>query len=158
MPESSRTPARVDWHCQPRMDQTTLVHGGLNVIPEYLRTGGTIRHQPQIAGSQSPEPQAGTATGADSEESRRSVVASISCIRSRDSAGPMVDNGVTDQMVGDRRSPGATILGVESPTIAARPADRFRTSRCLVVWTVYEMAILYIQTGSCSVLGLRFVV
>ena len=70
----------------------------------------------------------------------------------------MVDNGVTDQMVGDPRSPGATILGVESPTIAARPADRIRTSRCLVVWTVYEMAILYIQTGSCSVLGLRFVV
>ena len=50
------------------------------------------------------------------------MVASISCIRSRESAGPMVDNGVTDQMVGDRRSPGATILGVEFEYLLRQPS------------------------------------
>ena len=50
---------------------------------------------------------------------------SVPCIRSHASAGHLVVYFVTAQMVGNRRSPGATILGVESeytlpPTIALR--------------------------------------
>ena len=57
---------------------------------------------------------------------------SVPCIRSHESAGHMVVYVVTDQMVGDRRSPG-TVLGVESiyllrqPSLSS-PADGFRTS------------------------------
>ena len=53
---------------------------------------------------------------------------------------------VTGLMVGDRRSPGATILGVEvvytlrQPS-GVSPADRSRTSRWLALWTVYVMAV-----------------
>ena len=52
---------------------------------------------------------------------------------------------VTGQMVGDRRFPGATILGGEFFHFSRQPsrfgpADRLRTSWCLLVWTVYEMA------------------
>ena len=53
---------------------------------------------------------------------------------------------VTGLMVGDRRFPGATILGVEvvytlrQPS-GVSPADKSRTSRWLALWTVYEMAV-----------------
>ena len=116
-------------------------------MPEYPRTGGVIRHQPQIAGLQSPEslahhckqaqPRAQTAM------TLSSVVASIPCIRSRESAGPMVENVVTDQMVGDRRSPGATILGVEfeyllrQPSLLGPPTGSEHRD---AMWTVYELA------------------
>ena len=48
-------------------------------------------------------------------------------------------------MVGDRWFPGATILGSEFVYFFRQPspgdpADRLRTSRRLLVWTVYEMA------------------
>ena len=57
----------------------------------------------------------------------------VSCIRSIKSAGHMVVCVVTGQMVGDRWSPGATILGVgtyyllRQPSLSC-PADRSRTS------------------------------
>ena len=52
---------------------------------------------------------------------------------------------VTGQMVCDRHSPGATILGVEVVYFLRQqsrvgPADRLCTSWCILVWTVYEMA------------------
>ena len=110
-------------------------------------TGAIIRHQPQIVGSQSPEalahhckqaqPRAQTAM------TLRSVVASVPFIRSRESAGPMVEYVVTDQMVGDRRSPGATILGVEfeyllrQPSLLGPPAGSEHRD---AMWTVYELA------------------
>ena len=71
------------------------------------------------------------------------MVASIPCIRSRESAGPMVENGVTDQMVGDRRSPGSTILGVEfeyllrQPSLLGPPTGLEHRD---ALWTVYELA------------------
>ena len=52
---------------------------------------------------------------------------------------------VTGLMVGDRRFSGATTLGSEFFYLFRQPsrvgpADWFRTSRCLAVWTVYDMA------------------
>ena len=70
------------------------------------------------------------------------------CVATRSktlSAGHMVVCFVTGQMVGDRRSPGATILGASFFCFSRQPsrvgpADRLRASWCLLVWTVYEMA------------------
>ena len=45
-----------------------------------------------------------------------------SFIRSHASAGHLVVYFVTGQMVGDRRSPGATILGVESIYLLSQPS------------------------------------
>ena len=64
--------------------------------------------------------------------------------RSHESAGLLVMCVVTGQMVGDRQSPEATILGGEIAYLfrqpsPAGPADWLRTSRCFVLWTVYEM-------------------
>ena len=58
---------------------------------------------------------------------------SVPCTRSPESAGHFVENSVMDQMVGSRRSPGATILGDEYKYLicqpsSACPADWFRTS------------------------------
>ena len=70
---------------------------------------------------------------------------SVSCFRSHKSAGLLVLCVVTDQMVGDRRSPGATVLGgkiicfLRQPSLAG-PADWFRSSWRIVLWTVFEMA------------------
>ena len=55
------------------------------------------------------------------------------CIRSHASAGHLVVYFGTGQMVGDRRSPGATILGVETIYLLSQPslfspADMSRTS------------------------------
>ena len=63
----------------------------------------------------------------------RCSVTLVPCIRSNKSAGHMVVCVVTGQMVGDRRSPGATILGVETIYLLSQPslscpADRSRTS------------------------------
>ena len=63
----------------------------------------------------------------------RSSGTSVPCTRSPESAGQFVEYFVMDQMVGSRRSPGATILGGESVFLicqpsAACPADRFLTS------------------------------
>ena len=57
----------------------------------------------------------------------------VPCIRSHESAGHMVVCVVTGQMVGDRRSPRATILGVGTiyllrQSLLSCPVDRFRTS------------------------------
>ena len=57
---------------------------------------------------------------------------SVPCTRSPESAGHFVKNSVTDQMVGSRRSPGATILGSEYEYLICQPslfspADRSRT-------------------------------
>ena len=60
-----------------------------------------------------------------------------------ESAGHMVVRVVTGQMVGDRRSPGATILGVETiyllrqPSFLVPPTGREHLEES---WTVYEMA------------------
>ena len=75
------------------------------------------------------------------------------CIRSRASAGHLVVYFVTGQMVGDRRSPGATILGVETICIPSQPslfspADMSRTS-----WWIF---LPVHRDGFFSVLGLRF--
>ena len=67
----------------------------------------------------------------------------VSCIRSIKSAGHMVVCVVTGQMVGDRRSPGATILGSGPTTSSANhrflvppTGPELRDGS----WTVYEMA------------------
>ena len=44
---------------------------------------------------------------------------SVPCTRSPESAGHFVENSVMDQMVGSRRSPGATILGASTSTSSA---------------------------------------
>ena len=80
---------------------------------------------------------------------------SVPCIRSRESAGHMVMYFVTGQMVGDRRSPGATILGVEvvyflrQPSLPGPPtgpehSDASWCGRCT------RWQVVYIQTGSFS--------
>ena len=79
---------------------------------------------------------------------------SVPCIRSHASAGHLVVYFVMAQMVGNRRSPGATILGGESeyplpPTIALRSRRQLAyilipCGRCMT-WLV-----LYLQTGSTS--------
>ena len=58
---------------------------------------------------------------------------SVPCTRSPESAGHFVQNSVMGQMVGSRRSPGATILGGELEYVTCQPslygpADRLRTS------------------------------
>ena len=69
--------------------------------------------------------------------------------------GPLVVSVMTDQMVGDRRSPGATMLGVEvvcflrqpslpGPLTGPEPSDASWCGRC-TSWQVD-----YIQTGSFS--------
>ena len=69
----------------------------------------------------------------------------VPCIRSHASAGQLVVYFVAGEMVGDRQFPGATALGSEffyffrQPSRVGR-ADGLRISRCLLVWTVYEMA------------------
>ena len=78
------------------------------------------------------------------------------CIRSCESAGLLVVCIVMVQMVGDRPSPGASILGVVVMYIFCHPslsglADRFRTTWWIflpvhrdgcfsALWTVYEFA------------------
>ena len=68
---------------------------------------------------------------------------SVLCIRCHESAGHMVVCVVTGQMVGDRRSPGATILGVATiyllrqPSFLVSPTGREHLDGS---WTVYEMA------------------
>ena len=58
---------------------------------------------------------------------------SVPCIKSIASAGQLVAHSVTGQMVGDRRSSRATVLGGETvytlrqPSLSS-PADKFRTS------------------------------
>ena len=58
---------------------------------------------------------------------------SVPCTRSPESAGHFVENSVINQMVGSRRSPGATILGGALEYLTCQPslycpADRLRTS------------------------------
>ena len=84
---------------------------------------------------------------------------SVPCIRSHKSAGHFIVNFVTAQMVGDRRFPGATILGGEVLYLFRQPsrfspADWFRTTRCLVVWTVYNTAGPARSDGALSLSGL----
>ena len=70
----------------------------------------------------------------------------VPCIRSHESAGLMVVYVVTDQMVGDRRFPGATVLGeggvetvcfLRQPSFPVPPTGREHLDGS---WTVYEVA------------------
>ena len=69
-------------------------------------------------------------------------------IRSHASAGHLVVYFVTGQMVGVRRSPGATILGVETIYLLSQPS--LFQSRRLVPYIVMD------RDGFFCVLGLRF--
>ena len=76
---------------------------------------------------------------------QRQLWDSVLCIKIHASTGHLVVHFVTCLIVGDRRFPGATIPGGESvyffrQSLPAGPADRLRTSWCLVVWTVCEMS------------------
>ena len=67
----------------------------------------------------------------------------VPCISSHASAGLLVVHFVTDQMVGDRRFPGATILGASFPTCSANhPMSVPPTGPELrdAWWTLYNMS------------------
>ena len=74
-------------------------------------------------------------------------------IRSIKSAGHMVVCVVTGQMVGDRRSPGATILGVGTIYLLRQPSFPVPPTGCEHLdgsWTVYELAGSVHPDGSYS--------
>ena len=75
---------------------------------------------------------------------------SVPCTRSPESAGHFVKNIMMDQMVGSRRSPGATILGGETPTSSANHRCTVPPTGCVHpdALCVDRWLVLFFLTGS----------